>query len=104
MYFMTKYGMGPDEANGLVSLIYTISAITSPLYGIVIDLFGKNSSWLVISVIGSSVARVLLSFTNVSPLFCMVIMGLSISIFVTSSWPMIAQVMPVHQLGTAYGM
>lgn len=101
---MVKYKFDADSANRAVSLIYIISALTSPLFGVLIDKFGKNIIWVVCSLIGSSVARALLTFTQLSPYACMTVFGISSSIFITSAWPMIAHVIPEHQLGTAYGM
>ncbi|XP_058794445.1 major facilitator superfamily domain-containing protein 1-like [Phymastichus coffea] len=104
VYFMTKYNMGSDAANKLNSLVYTISAIISPLFGIMIDKFGRNILWVTVGIIGSIFAHGLLTFIEVSPYFSVSALGFFSSLFGTSIWPMIADVMPEHQLGTAYGI
>lgn len=91
-------------ANTVNSLVYSISAFASPLFGILVDKTGKNVLWVIISIIGSLFAHGLLAFTYVSPYVCMVILGLSYSMLASSLWPLIALVIPEHQLGTAYGM
>jgi MFS family permease len=85
-------------------MVYSISAIASPLFGILVDKSGRNILWLVLSIIGSLIAHGLLAFTYVSPYVCMILLGLSYSMLASSLWPLIALVIPEHQLGTAYGM
>lgn len=104
LYFIRKYEFEPDAANTVNSLVYSISAIASPLFGILVDKTGRNVLWVVISIIGSLVAHGLLAFTYISPYICMVWLGISYSMLASSLWPLIALVIPEHQLGTAYGM
>ncbi|OXU19611.1 hypothetical protein TSAR_005778 [Trichomalopsis sarcophagae] len=104
VYFIRKYEFEPAVANTVNSLVYSISAFASPLFGILVDKTGKNVLWVIISIIGSLFAHGLLAFTYVSPYVCMVILGLSYSMLASSLWPLIALVIPEHQLGTAYGI
>lgn len=85
-------------------MLYSVSAIASPAFGLVIDKTGKNVLWVFLSIIGTIIAHGLLAFTFVSPYICMVILGLSYSMLASSLWPLIALVVPEYQLGTAYGM
>ncbi|XP_011495086.1 PREDICTED: major facilitator superfamily domain-containing protein 1-like isoform X2 [Ceratosolen solmsi marchali] len=104
VYFIRKYEFEPAVANTVNSMVYSISAIASPLFGILVDKSGKNILWLVLSIIGSLVAHGLLAFTYVSPYVCMILLGLSYSMLASSLWPLIALIIPEHQLGTAYGI
>lgn len=38
------------------------------------------------------------------PLVCQSLMGLGYSMLASGLWPMVAMVIPEHQLGTAYGV
>ncbi|KAK0090857.1 hypothetical protein PV325_000023 [Microctonus aethiopoides] len=105
VYFEKKYQYAPAAANNINSLLYSISAGASPLFGIIVDKTGKNVFWVFISIIGTIIAHGLLTFTsNVSPYVCMITLGLSYSMLASSLWPLIAFIVPEHQLGTAYGM
>lgn len=86
------------------SLVYSISAIASPILGYIVDRTGKNVSWVFISICVTIFAHGLLAFTYLNPYVCMVLMGLAYSMLASSLWPLIALVTPEHQLGTAYGM
>ncbi|XP_058794311.1 major facilitator superfamily domain-containing protein 1-like [Phymastichus coffea] len=104
LYFIRKYEFEPDAANTVNSLVYSISAIASPLFGILVDKIGRNVLWVATSIIGSLFAHGLLAFTYVTPYVCMVLLGISYSMLASSLWPLIALVIPEHQLGTAYGI
>lgn len=101
---MQKYKLDSDAANSVTSLIYIISASTSPFMGFVVDKVGKNVTWIFISILTTMLVHSLLAFTTVNPYLCMICMGLSYSMLASSLWPLIALVVPENQLGTAYGM
>ncbi|XP_063993855.1 major facilitator superfamily domain-containing protein 1-like [Diachasmimorpha longicaudata] len=104
VYFMRKYEFNAASANTVNSLIYSISAVASPVFGYVVDRLGKNVLWVFLSITGTIVAHGLLAFTYVNPYVCMITMGLSYSMLASSLWPLIALVIPEYQLGTAYGI
>ncbi|KAH0554201.1 major facilitator superfamily domain-containing protein 1-like [Cotesia glomerata] len=104
VFFERKYQYSPAAANTANSLIYSISAIASPLFGFLVDKTGKNVLWVFISIVGTIIAHGLLAFTYVDPYTCMIAMGLSYSMLASSLWPLIALVIPEYQLGTAYGL
>lgn len=104
VFFERKYEFEPASANIVNSLVYSISAIASPVLGYVVDKTGKNVSWVFISISVTILAHGLLTFTSVNPYICMVIMGLAYSMLASGLWPLIALVIPEYQLGTAYGI
>ncbi|XP_012278627.1 major facilitator superfamily domain-containing protein 1 [Orussus abietinus] len=104
MFFEQKYQYEPSAANAVNSLVYTISAFASPLLGYIVDRTGKNVFWVFTSILGTILAYSLLAFTYLNPYIGMAITGLSYSMLASSLWPLIAYVVPEHQLGTAYGI
>ncbi|XP_033208128.1 major facilitator superfamily domain-containing protein 1-like isoform X2 [Belonocnema kinseyi] len=104
VFFMHKYNYNPDGANSINSMLYFVSAVASPLAGLVVDKTGKNVLWVFISIVFTIFAHSLLAFTFVNPYTCMIILGLAYSMLASSLWPLIALVIPEHQLGTAYGI
>ena len=96
---MTHY-----EANAVDSIIYIISAVLSPFLGILVDLTGRNLFWVFAAAIITLTSHSLLAFSFINPWFPMILMGIGYSVLACALWPMVALVIPEHQLGTAYGV
>ncbi|KAI4893440.1 hypothetical protein NFI96_011460 [Prochilodus magdalenae] len=103
VFFIEKFNFSPSQASLINSIVYIISAPASPLLGFMVDKTGKNLIWVMCAVITTLIAHMMLAFTFWNPWFAMVIMGLSYSLLACALWPMVAFVVPEHQLGTAYG-
>ncbi|XP_072033850.1 lysosomal dipeptide transporter MFSD1-like [Amphiura filiformis] len=103
IFFEDKFGFSPAEANAVNSLVYFISAGASPLFGFLVDRFGRNVYWLILGVILTLASHGLLAFTFLNPFVSMSLMGCAYSILACALWPIVAFIMPEHQLGTAYG-
>lgn len=104
VFFIEKFHMAPEDANKVNSIVYLISAFVSPLFGLMIDKTGRNLFWVFLSINVTVVAHMLLAFTQINPYYAMVTMGLSYSVLASALWPLVALVIPEHQLGTAYGI
>lgn len=52
----------------------------------------------------TQVAHAMLAFTFIHPLVAMITMGVGYSTLACALWPIVALVIPSHQLGTAYGI
>lgn len=104
VFFMYKYDMKSAAANTVSSVVYVISAVASPLFGIMVDKTGRNIMWVAIAIMVTLGAHSMLAFSFINPYVAMVTMGLSYSLLASSLWPMVALIVPESQLGTAYGM
>lgn len=104
VFFSRKYDMDQSQANSVDSIVYVISAVASPILGLVVDKTGRNLLWVFIAVVMTLVCHVLLGFTFVTPWVPMITMGLTYSLLACGLWPMVALEVPEHQLGTAYGI
>ncbi|XP_013421243.1 major facilitator superfamily domain-containing protein 1 [Lingula anatina] len=104
VFFEMKFGLSPSAASACNSVVYIISAGASPLFGFCIDKLGKNIFWVITGVIITLACHACLAFTWINPFVPMVIMGFSYSILASALWPIVAMVVPEHQLGTAYGI
>ena len=88
----------------LSSVLYLISAFASPLSGFLIDLIGYNTLWVSGAILGTICSHLLMAFTFINPFVAMSLMGVCYSLLAASLWPMVALIVPKHQLGTAYGL
>lgn len=104
MFFTNRFELDASTAGAVNSLVYIISAAASPVFGFCIDRSGKNVFWVLTGVVITIGCHGLLAFTFVTPWVAMIIMGFAYSILASSLWPLVAMVVPQHQIGTAYGI
>ena len=104
VFFERKFDFTPAAANSVVGIIYMVSAVASPAFGLLVDRTGRNVFYVFISILVTIGGHALLAFTFINPYVGMSIMGLSYSMLASALWPMVALIIPEHQLGTAYGM
>jgi len=64
--------MAPESANHVNSLVYLVSAIVSPVFGIVVDKVGRNILWVFLAILVTLGAHALLAFTFLTPFVSMV--------------------------------
>ncbi|CAO2612930.1 Major facilitator superfamily domain-containing protein 1, partial [Lemmus lemmus] len=103
VFFIEKFGFSPQSASAINSVVYIISAPMSPIFGLLVDKTGKNIIWVLCAVAVTLVSHMMLAFTFWNPWIAMCLLGLSYSLLACALWPMVAFVVPEHQLGTAYG-
>lgn len=103
-FIETKWLVPMSEASVVDSVIYTISAISSPLIGFVVDKVGRNLVFLLVSGILVMSAHMLMALTFVNVWIPMIALGFGYSIMSCALWPLVAVVVPQQQLGTAYGV
>ncbi|XP_049432255.1 major facilitator superfamily domain-containing protein 1 isoform X3 [Epinephelus fuscoguttatus] len=103
VFFIEKFNFSPAEARAVNSIVYIISAPASPLLGLMVDKTGRNVIWVMIAVVATLAAHMMLAFTFWNPWIAMSLLGISYSLLACALWPMVAFVVPEHQLGTAYG-
>ncbi|KAK6478695.1 major facilitator superfamily domain-containing protein 1 isoform X1 [Huso huso] len=103
VFFIEKFSFSAEQARAINSVVYIISAPASPVLGFMVDRIGKNIIWVMCAVITTLAAHMMLAFTFWNPWIAMSLLGLSYSLLACALWPMVAFVVPEHQLGTAYG-
>ncbi|XP_056139320.1 major facilitator superfamily domain-containing protein 1 [Lampris incognitus] len=103
VFFIEKFSFTPAQARAINSIVYIISAPASPLLGFMVDKTGKNVIWVICAVVCTLAAHMMLAFTFWIPWIAMSLLGVSYSLLACALWPMVAFVVPEHQLGTAYG-
>ncbi|XP_013866535.1 lysosomal dipeptide transporter MFSD1 isoform X2 [Austrofundulus limnaeus] len=103
VFFIEKFNFSPAQARAVNSIVYIISAPASPVLGFIVDKTGRNVVWVMIAVVATLAAHIMLAFTFWNPWIAMSLLGASYSLLACALWPMVAFVVPEHQLGTAYG-
>lgn len=103
-FFQTKWGYDQDKANTIDSIVYMISAVSSPVIGLFIDKIGRNLVFLLIASVLVNIAHFLMALTYVWLWFPMITLGIGYSIMCSALWPLVAMMVPESKLGTAYGV
>ncbi|XP_074887403.1 lysosomal dipeptide transporter MFSD1 isoform X5 [Buteo buteo] len=103
VFFIEKFRFSSQEASAINSIVYIISAPMSPVFGLLVDKLGKNIIWVLCAVITTLASHIMLAFTFWNPWIAMCLLGVAYSLLACALWPMVAFVVPEHQLGTAYG-
>lgn len=103
VFFIEKFDFSSAEARAINSVVYIISAPASPVLGFIVDKTGRNVMWVGFAVIATLASHMMLAFTFWNPWIAMCLLGLAYSLLACALWPMVAFVVPEHQLGTAYG-
>uniref|UniRef100_A0A6G1SPV0 Lysosomal dipeptide transporter MFSD1 n=1 Tax=Aceria tosichella TaxID=561515 RepID=A0A6G1SPV0_9ACAR len=103
-FFQTKWNYPQSEADAIDSVIYMISAVSSPLIGFVVDKVGRNLIFLLVSCILVLGSHMLMAVTFINQWIPMIALGIGYSIMSSSLWPLVTLVVPQQQLGTAYGV
>jgi len=102
--FVSKFGFSATQAAAINSIVYLLSAILSPIFGFMIDMFGYHVIWVMLSCILATISHFLMATTFVNPWVSMSMLGVSYSMTACSLWPLVAYIVPKHQHGTAYGL
>ncbi|XP_070801147.1 lysosomal dipeptide transporter MFSD1 isoform X1 [Pituophis catenifer annectens] len=103
VFFIEKFKLSSQIASAINSIVYVISAPMSPIFGILVDKVGRNITWVICAVVGTLTSHIMLAFTFWNPWIAMCLLGVAYSLLACALWPMVAFVVPEHQLGTAYG-
>lgn len=74
VFFERKFDFSPSNANAVNSIVYVISAVASPFFGILVDKVGRNILWVFLAILFTIASHALLTFTFINPYVGMVIL------------------------------
>ena len=98
-----KYGLDLTDADFLLSVPFIIAAVACPIIGFIVDKVGKRGYLILFSNILFFIGHSLLGFTNIYPLYGLVVFGIAYSIYASVIWPCFPMAVGKQRLGTAYG-
>jgi len=99
-----EFGMSAEAAGWYTSLASGSTMIFTPLFGLLVDKFGKRGTIMVIGSLLLIPAHLLLGMGNVHPAIPFIILGLAFSLVPAAMWPSVPILVNEKYLGTAYGM
>ena len=104
---ISKYGVDPEIAGWISSILPFTSIILTPLFGSMYDHIGKGAS---IMIIGTAMLTVVLMVfalpfnSSALAVILMLILGVAFSLLPSVLWPAVPKIVPEKQLGTAYSV
>lgn len=104
---VVKYGIDPETAGIIVALLPFTAIPLTPLFGYLIDRFGKGASVMVAGTAMLTLSHICFSLPLHSPavaIVTIVVLGVAFSLLPSALWPSIPKIIPLKRLGTAYSM
>jgi MFS family permease len=72
VFFERKFDFSPSNANAVNSIVYIISAVASPFFGLMVDKIGRNILFVFLAIAVTIGSHALLTFTFINPYVGMV--------------------------------
>lgn len=103
-----RFGMDVDSAKWVISMIPFFTVVFTPLFGALVDRFGKASLWMAIGSVLVLIAHILLCLAPAGVpfwgYFSISILGIGYSLVPSAMWPSVPKIVPEKNLGTAYSL
>lgn len=104
VFLQTKFGLTAVQGGFYTSLVITAAMIFTPLFGLLVDKFGKRATVMIIGSVMLVPAHLALGLTHLHPAIPMVVLGFSFSLVPAALWPAIPILVEQKRLGTAFGL
>ncbi len=104
-YFQEAHGLSLEAASILNSHVFLAAMFATPLFGLLVDRFGKHAPLLTLGALALPASFVMLALPGTASLnAATVLVGLSYSLVPAVLWPAVARYVPPDHLGTAFGL
>ncbi len=91
-------------AGGTTTIIIFASMVFAPIFGKLLDKFGRRASVMLLGSILMVPAYLTMAFTTVPPAFPMVVLGAAFVLVPAAMWPSIPLLVEKNRVGTAFGL
>jgi len=104
----TGQEFSPNTASLFISIPNFVSVFAAPMFGFIIDRFGRSVLWI-ITASGMLVCAHLAFLADandwfyIHPIPIMLWLGIGYAMLASSLWPLLPYIIPSNMLGTAYG-
>jgi MFS family permease len=99
-----KFSISTALAGRLTSIPIFCTVLFTPFFGWIADKKGKSATMMVYSSVLLIIAHLTLTFTMVTPIVPMALLGIAFSLIPAAMWPGVAKIIDQNKLGTAYGI
>jgi len=102
-FLLNKFGMSMSKSGEIASILYWVTMIATPLFGFVVDKFGKSASLMIFGAVLLTMIHLTFAFTGFNPVAPLVMLGIAIALVPAAMWPSVAKIVDEKRIGTAYG-
>ncbi|MBR4524377.1 MAG: MFS transporter [Bacteroidales bacterium] len=103
-----RFAIPAETAGWMVSMLPFATVIFAPLFGLLVDRFGRGTRWMVLGSVLALTAHLLLAFAPQGvPFFgylAMVLLGFGYSLVPAALWPSVPKIVPDKVLGTTFAL
>lgn len=104
VFLQKKFGLTAVQGGFFTSLVITGSMIFTPLFGFLVDKFGKRATMMLVGSLLLMPIHLSLGLTRFHPVPAMVALGIAFSLVPAAMWPSIPLMVEEKRLGTAFGL
>lgn len=104
---VVKYGVDPEIAGKIPSMLPYGTIVLTPLFGFVYDRMGKGATLMLIGSVLLTAVHVVFSLpvNDVAVAIClMLVLGVAFGLVPSAMWPSVPKLIPMKLLGTAYAL
>jgi MFS family permease len=95
-------GVSQEVAGRIVSIVFLLCALLTPLIGRMVDIFGRATSVACASTLFITIAHIL--FPQHDHVLVMTLLGVGYAAFVASIWPLVPLTATENNIGLGYGI
>ena len=103
-FFLNKFDMTDIQSGEITSLLPLGTLIFTPLFGFLIDRYGRAASAMIFGSALLVIIHLLFAFTGLQPHAPMILLGVAFSLVPAAMWPSMVKLVDEKQIGTAYGL
>ena len=103
-FLLNKFGMSYEASGQIASLLPLGTLVFTPLFGFMIDRYGKAASAMIIGSFVLLLVHLSFTFTTITPHIPMILLGVAFSLVPAAMWPSMVKLVKEKQIGTAYGL
>ena len=103
-----RFAIPAETAGWMVSMLPFATVVFAPLFGLLVDRFGRGTRWMLLGSLLALLAHLLLTFAPQGvPAFgylAMVLLGFGYSLVPAALWPSVPKIVPDKVLGTTFAL
>lgn len=103
-FFIEAHGTSREFAGFLNSILPLSAMIATPIFGLIVDKFGKRSLFMMAGSALLLPVYLMMVYTDISLFVPIVLMGVAFSLIPAVMWPSVAYIVKENRLGTAYSL
>lgn len=103
-FFIEAHGVPREDAGALLSYLPMVPMVATPLFGLLVDRFGRRSLGLLVGALLVAPAYFLMARRGLPLFYPVALLGLAFSLIPAILWPMVAYLIEEKRLGTAYSL